>query len=38
VGPTCMGNMVIGAHTCTPAHRIDAHASTGKGIMGAVVC
>jgi hypothetical protein len=34
VGPTCMGDLVIGAHKCVPAHRIDVHVSAGKGIMG----
>jgi hypothetical protein len=34
VGPTCAGDPVIGTHMCMHVHRIDTHASAGKGIMG----
>jgi hypothetical protein len=34
VGPTCTGDLEVGAHTCTPAHRIYAHGGTGEGIKG----
>jgi hypothetical protein len=32
MGPTCMGDPVIGAHMCVPVHRIYVHGGTVEGI------
>jgi hypothetical protein len=34
MGPTCVGDPVIGAYMCTPVHWIDTHGSAVKGIKG----
>jgi hypothetical protein len=35
VGPKCVGDPVVGTHTCVPVHWIGAHGSAGKGVEGA---
>jgi hypothetical protein len=34
VDPTCVGDPVVGAHTCMSTHQIDTHGDAGKSEKG----